>query len=241
MPVATTADVAAVFTFSPPNWAGEVRGEWVTFSTLLLTVLTPGPGSPSRPEVGVGGLSVAARPSGNLTSLDGTSEPCNATAVVTGGGWGDVACNVSVSVASHVALLAAVSVHSGAVPAPTSALVRVYDSAGAEVESPLRQWDVALGGSVLLDGLSVDTRCDRPLRATAAACTSPRRALHARNAPRSCCGPRIFPLPMPLVLFALAHTHAGTRLCARPPSLLAAPRPTCMCMCTCTFTRTCPP
>jgi hypothetical protein len=57
---------------------------------------------------------------GNLTSLDGTSTPCNSSALLTSGSWGDVVCDGGLYVYSQTALVAAFSPPVNATYVPTA-------------------------------------------------------------------------------------------------------------------------
>ncbi len=87
-------------------------GYWLDFNSLVLTVagVSPNGTVPAfRLATAVGNLSITALPSGNLTSYDGTSAPCNASVVVAVGSWGDAVCDVALNVFSHRAVEVAFS------------------------------------------------------------------------------------------------------------------------------------
>lgn len=104
-------------------WATDYRGQWVDTLTLLVTAVEVPSDVRSQPStrsaVAVGALGVSVLPSGNLTSLDGTSAASNASAMVTAGSWGEVVCNGGVVVYSHTALAVAFEppANAGYVPA----------------------------------------------------------------------------------------------------------------------------
>jgi hypothetical protein len=100
-----------VLLWTPSTWAVNYHGIWLDSLSLLVTVTEaslPARSDPSlRRATAVGQLRVDVLPEGNLTSLDGTSAPSNASAVVTSGSWGDVVCDGGVVVFSHTALVVA--------------------------------------------------------------------------------------------------------------------------------------
>lgn len=108
VPVDTRARLDAVFAFSAPL-GEDYTGAWTRSgpyanSVLRITVVAAGAGAASPPAAGVavGTLLVRVRPSGGLTSLDGSTTPSNASTLLAGGTWGDVP-GVEVACASHVA------------------------------------------------------------------------------------------------------------------------------------------
>ncbi len=129
VPVATKAAIDSVLAFEPPGWAASYTGQWLEFNALLITVGSLAPGAATDPgfrrQTSVGSLGVTVLPQGNLTSLDGTSEPCNATVVVAAGSWGDPVCNVSVHVHSHAALVVAFVPSPSASYTPSSYTIQV--------------------------------------------------------------------------------------------------------------------
>lgn len=134
VPVGTVDDIARLLVFDPPNWAVDARGAWVDSNVLAVTVVAVGTGA-GAPEfrwaTRVGALRVSVQPSGNLTSLDGTSDPCNATVVVGHGSWGDPVCDVGLFVFSHTALVVAFSAPVNSSYTPTSYTIRVVPWAPA--------------------------------------------------------------------------------------------------------------
>ena len=87
----------AFLAFDPPDWAVDYSGSWLSSMALLVTVQAVAESiladSVFRARVGVGSLGISTRPSGNLTSLDGTSTPSNASTVLAHGSWGEVVCD----------------------------------------------------------------------------------------------------------------------------------------------------
>ena len=61
-------------------------------------------GTASRAATAVGALTLTIKPTGGLTSYDGTSSPCNSTVTITSGSWGDAVCDLNVVGYSHTAL-----------------------------------------------------------------------------------------------------------------------------------------
>ncbi len=111
VPVGNKTALDAVLAFEPRDWAQDYSGTWLSTLALLVTAVAipatqrADPGY--RTATAVGSLRVSILPSGNLTSLDGTSAPSNASAVVAQGSWGDVVCDGGLFVYSSEALVAA--------------------------------------------------------------------------------------------------------------------------------------
>ena len=119
--------------WTPSTWASDYLGQWLDSLTLLVTstavpaAVRADPGV--RSAVAVGVLRVTVLPSGNLTSLDGTSTASNASAVVTAGSWGDVVCDGGVLVYSHTALAVAFEPPASASYVPASYTIQVASAA----------------------------------------------------------------------------------------------------------------
>jgi hypothetical protein len=109
VPVGNKSAVDALLAFDPPGWAADYSGTWLSPVALLITAHTV----PSinrtdpafRASTAVGMLQVSVLRAANLTSLDGTSAPCNASTVVAEGSWGDVVCDGGLFVLSAEALV----------------------------------------------------------------------------------------------------------------------------------------
>jgi hypothetical protein len=131
--VCCTCSPPQVLAWSPSTWASSYSGQWVDTLTLMVTldeVPAMARTDPSvRSAVAVGALRVTVLPSGNLTSLDGTSAASNATALVTAGSWGDVVCDGGVLVYSHTALVVAFEPPANASYVPTSYTIQVASDA----------------------------------------------------------------------------------------------------------------
>ncbi len=93
------------------TWASDYRGQWIDTLTLLVTAVAVPVEVHTDPRVraavAVGSLGVSVLPSGNLTSLDGTSVASNASTTVSTGSWGSVVCDGGVVVYSHTTLVVA--------------------------------------------------------------------------------------------------------------------------------------
>jgi hypothetical protein len=111
VPVGSKAALDALLYFYPPNWAAEYTGQWLDTTTLFVTgtsVLASSAADPMfRAATAVGTMSITVLPSGGLTSLDGSSPPCDASTLVASGSFGDVVCDAGVHVFSGTTLLAA--------------------------------------------------------------------------------------------------------------------------------------
>jgi hypothetical protein len=102
---------------------------WLDSLSLLVTAAAVQPSADaSRAAVAVGTLTVAVLAAGNLTSLDGTSAASNATAVVSGGSWGDAVCGGGVVVYSHSALVVAFEPPANASFVPSSYSIQLSTS-----------------------------------------------------------------------------------------------------------------
>jgi hypothetical protein len=124
VPVGNKAALDVLLSFHPPTWATNYNGSWVGHAALLVTVLSAPAGSRADPAVrastAVGALSITVLAGGNLTSLDGTSTPCNSSTLLTSGSWGDVVCDGGLYVYSLTALVAAFSPPVNATYVPTA-------------------------------------------------------------------------------------------------------------------------
>ncbi len=64
--------------WTPSTWATDYHGEWLDSLSLLITIASVNTAAQRDPafraSTGVGALQVSVLPSGNLTSLDGTSD-----------------------------------------------------------------------------------------------------------------------------------------------------------------------
>ncbi len=111
VPVASKAHLDGLLAFQPQDWADNYTGTWLDPTTLLVTAVSVAGGNMALPlfraATRVGGLRVTVLPSGNLTSFDGTSQPSNASTLVSSGSWGDVVCDAALVVYSHKTLVAA--------------------------------------------------------------------------------------------------------------------------------------
>jgi hypothetical protein len=110
--------------WTPSTWASDYRGQWVDRLTLLVTAVEV-PVSNAHSAAAVGALRVTVLPSGNLTSLDGTSAASNASSTVSAGSWGDVVCGGGVVVYSHSALVVAFEPPANASYEPASYTIQV--------------------------------------------------------------------------------------------------------------------
>jgi hypothetical protein len=139
VPVGSKVALDALLSFNPPTWATSYNGSWVGHAALLVTVLTVPAGSRADPtaraSTAVGALSITVLAGGNLTSLDGTSTPCNSSALLTSGSWGDVVCDGGLYVYSHTALVAAFSPPVNATYVPATYMLYVSPS---QILSPQR-------------------------------------------------------------------------------------------------------
>jgi hypothetical protein len=104
----TKADVDEVFQFEPGHWASDYTGRWLDQTTLQITItaIPSQLGSNGSQAAAVGSLRVKVIPSGNLTSWDRTSSPCNDTVVISAGSWGDIVCAAALDVFSYRSILA---------------------------------------------------------------------------------------------------------------------------------------
>ncbi len=113
VPVTTKAHLDALLTMEPREWASDYTGAWLSTRALLVTVVEIPPGSRQDPAyrmgTDVGSLRVSVLAGGGLTSLDGSSTPCNASKAVDSGSWGDVVCNGGLFVHSATVLVVAFS------------------------------------------------------------------------------------------------------------------------------------
>ncbi len=129
-----------VLAWSPSTWASSYSGQWVDTLTLMVTAVevpaTVRTDPSVRSAVAVGALRVTVLPSGNLTSLDGTSAASNATALVTAGSWGDVVCDGGVLVYSHTALAVAFEPPANAPYVPASYTIQVATAASFPAGDP---------------------------------------------------------------------------------------------------------
>ncbi len=118
--------------FQPAGWADNYTGTWLSPLLLLVTVAsvpTPARVDPDLPyAAAVGSLRVSVRPSGGLTSEDGSSPPSNASTVVTSGSWGDVVCDGGLHVYSHNAVVVAFLPPAGAPYTPINYTLTVSTS-----------------------------------------------------------------------------------------------------------------
>jgi hypothetical protein len=142
-----------ILMWTPSSWASDYRGQWVDTLTLLVTAMSVPTTMRSHPStrsaVAVGALRVAVLPSGNLTSLDGTSAASNATAVIDSGSWGDVVCGGGVVVYSHTALVVAFEPPANASYVPASYTIQVATAASFPLDDPsTRTVVVSPAGSV---------------------------------------------------------------------------------------------
>jgi hypothetical protein len=132
MPVGSTEDLDALLEFDPPHWASSYIGTWLDFTRLLVTVVAGPLGQDATPELtaasGVGSLRVTVRPSGGLTSFDGTSPPSTASAVVAQGSWGDPVCDSALVVFSSTTLVAAFTPPASGAYSPASYTLQVSSS-----------------------------------------------------------------------------------------------------------------
>lgn len=94
VPVETKSDLDKLLSFSTP--IGEAyTGQWETsgrfaFAALVVTVTRALPGTTNVTGASVGSLHVAVFASANMTSLDESTGPSNATTLIAMGTWGDV-------------------------------------------------------------------------------------------------------------------------------------------------------
>ena len=77
--------------FVPPllNLTAGARGVWLDGRTLEVVFEGVPESTAALPGVAVGALNVSVRASGGLLSANNQSSPSNASALVTGGSWGD--------------------------------------------------------------------------------------------------------------------------------------------------------
>jgi hypothetical protein len=107
VPVGSKAEVDNLLSFSPDNWAASYTGAWLDFLSLAITITgTSHCNTTADCEGGaVGSMRVHVLPAGNLTSFDGTSSPCNASALLSDGSWGDALTDTAMVVFSRRALV----------------------------------------------------------------------------------------------------------------------------------------
>ena len=99
-------DLDQLLSITPSDWATDYSGQWVNYFSLLITVRALERSSATNATASsVGVLHISVRPGGNLTSLDGTSLPCNDSSYLTSGSWGDVVIDAGVAPYSDSALL----------------------------------------------------------------------------------------------------------------------------------------
>ena len=104
--VSTRGDLDRLLTFSPADWAQDYTGQWMNYFSLLITVRGLERSSATNATTSsIGVLRISVRPEGNLSSLDGTSLPCNDSSYLTSGSWGDVVIDAGVAPYSDSALL----------------------------------------------------------------------------------------------------------------------------------------
>jgi hypothetical protein len=127
LPLGTTAAVDAVFAFSTPL-GRAYSGAWVSIgpyagagATITVTRALPAGAAGAGAGAVVGVLVVSVRPSAGLTSLDGSTPPCNDSVVVAAGSWGDVPSVLSLAPASHTRARLAVTYAARGVTAVTLA------------------------------------------------------------------------------------------------------------------------
>lgn len=132
VPIGSKAQVDALLAFDPPAWATDYNGTWLTTSSLLVTALGVSGSVRSDPvlrkAVAVGSMRVSVRPGANLTSLDRSSPPSNASCVVADGSWGDVVCDGGLYVYSRSAVVAAFSAPVNATYVPSGYTLTVSTS-----------------------------------------------------------------------------------------------------------------
>ncbi len=135
VPVGSKAALDALLAWGPSTWATNYTGEWLDALNLLVTVqeveLGAAANASHQAVTAVGALSVSVLASGNLTSSDGTSAPCDDTAIVAGGSWGDVVCDGGVVVRSHTSLVVAFMPPEGAPYVPASYVIEAVPASGA--------------------------------------------------------------------------------------------------------------
>jgi hypothetical protein len=142
----------AFLAFDPPDWAVDYSGSWLSSMALLVTVQAVAESiladSVFRARVGVGSLGISTRPSGNLTSLDGTSTPSNASTVLAHGSWGEVVCDGVLYVHSNTAIMAAFRAPANSSYAPASYNLTVSASPAFDDSTPVSVTyvEAALGG-----------------------------------------------------------------------------------------------
>ena len=100
--VSSRQDLDRLLEFTPGDWAQDYTGVWMNYFSLLITVRDV---VRSDATTSVGVLLISVRPEGSLTSLDGTSLPCNDSSYLTSGSWGDVVIDAGVAPYSESALL----------------------------------------------------------------------------------------------------------------------------------------
>jgi hypothetical protein len=165
VPVGSKAELDALLAWEPATWATNYTGEWLDDLNLLVTVREVVPGANDhaghRAATAVGALAVSVLASGSLTSRDGTSAPSNASAIVTGGSWGDVVCDGGVVVRSHTSLVVAFMPPVNASYVPTNYTIEVVaadDPANVRnVTVSLSQLLPATALKYSLSSLSTDT------------------------------------------------------------------------------------
>lgn len=134
--VASRSQLDKLLVFEPQEWASNYSGVWLDYTSLLVTVGEVG--SQATGVVrgsAVGALRVRVVPGGNLTSLDGTSAPCNDSVIVGAGSWGDPVCDAGLFVFSHTALVVAFQPSTVGSYAPTSFWLQLSPSLGFGTET----------------------------------------------------------------------------------------------------------
>jgi hypothetical protein len=121
---------------------------WLNTLSLLVTVTSVPAVVPGGSDVRVGHLAVTVLPTGQLTSLDGTSSPSNSNTVVAAGSWGHVVCDAGAVGYSHTALAVAFEPPSSA--SYVAALYTIQVSTSREFPASASTHTVAVtpGGSL---------------------------------------------------------------------------------------------
>ncbi len=149
--------VDQVLAFSPESWADNYTGTWLSSLLLLVTVTGVPPSVRTDPTLraatAVGALRVTVRPSGELTSEDGSSAPSSASTLVTSGSWGDVVCDGSLHVYSQSAVVVAFLPPAGATYTPANYTLTVSSSAAFPAGALTRAVPVSAADSVPGSGL----------------------------------------------------------------------------------------
>ncbi len=127
-------------------WADNYHGVWLDSLSLLVTVTAVA--NTTSAASAVGSLAVRVLPSGQLTSLDGTSTASNSSVVVTAGSWGDVVCDAGATVYSHTALAVAFEPPAGASYTPSAYTVHVSTSKAFPANASTMVVPVTPGGSL---------------------------------------------------------------------------------------------